>query len=123
MDIEQGLDEYERKLLLEIENRLLLFIREVAADARANHEYQDRTGDLTKSIEGDITIVSREILKAALTARRVYADYIEHESGGKFAYLRPALERKRDRFRELFGCDFVIEDRSLSAGTGKRPPH
>ena len=73
----------------------------IAAYARGNHPYTDRTSNLTKSIQpGRITETSNSI-NGEVNANMEYAKYVEERWGQRYAYLGPALLANQREFNRL----------------------
>jgi hypothetical protein len=68
-------------------------------DAQAHHPYTDRSETLTKSIHGFVDTPTEEHITGALEATAPYAAAVEHNknTGDKYAYLWPAIERAKDK--------------------------
>ncbi len=67
--------------------------KEVVNYARQNHPYTDRTTNLTQSIDQGDLLITEGRIEAEIVARQPYASFVEAASGGKFAYLWPAVAR------------------------------
>ncbi len=74
----------------------------IVNDARADHPYKDRTGNLTNSIQaGDVVIDDKEVT-AYVEARMQYASFVEFGTSRAQAYpfLTPAMLRQAANFRK-----------------------
>lgn len=74
----------------------------IVNDARADHPYKDRTGNLTNSIQpGAVNITDTEV-EAYVEARMSYATYVEFGTSRAKAYpfLTPAVLRNADKFKK-----------------------
>lgn len=76
----------------------------VAGAARADHPYQDRTGDLTTSLEGLPAMGSAldGTLQGGAAAGTEYASYVEEgtERSRPYPYLAPAAELTEPAFEQ-----------------------
>lgn len=80
--------------------------RSAAEFAKSNHPYQDRTGDLTKSIQSVPTNTG-----AYLSARMFYGSFVEFGTvkNKAYPYLRPAIDwmlKQLKNKRGLSGATF-----------------
>ncbi len=73
----------------------------LAAWAKANAPFTDRTGDLRASIAAEIESVSADLVTLVLGAGTEYATYVELGHDERFAYLRPAIEANRSAMEEI----------------------
>ncbi len=74
---------------------------DVVNDARNNHPYTDRTGNLTNSIQpGRVEVTDSEVL-AYVEARMEYASFVEFGTSRAHPYpfLTPAMLREAPTFR------------------------
>ncbi len=74
----------------------------IVNDARADHPYKDRTGNLTNSIQaGDVIIDDKEVT-VYVQARMQYASFVEFGTSRAQAYpfLTPAMLRNAANFRK-----------------------
>lgn len=83
----------------------------VAFDARAEHPYTDRTGQLTESIEAlpaHATVMGAE---GGVIASMPYASYVEARG---FEFLSPAFQRSHDRIEhEMYDALERAVDRAV----------
>lgn len=74
----------------------------VAEQARENHPYTDRTGDLTASIQAQETVRAGDTVRGGVEATTEYASYV----GRSHPYLEPAFQAQRSRIEGE--CDQVM---------------
>lgn len=95
-DLNPKLQNFEKKLRQRAEAAMVEIMALLEADAKANHAYTDRSGNLTASIKGEVVLVTQTAIVGTLSGNTDYAAFVENRFGDKYAYLRPALERNRD---------------------------
>lgn len=87
----------------------------VAANARGDHPFTNRTGDLERSIHAEPdphVALARGAVDAAVVADEDYASYVDEREG--FAFLEPAAERRaNDAARAV---DAALDDAAAAAG-------
>lgn len=74
----------------------------IVNDARSDHPYKDRTGNLTNSIQpGDVVVDDVEVT-AFVEARMEYATFVEFGTSRAHAYpfLTPAMLRQLPNFQK-----------------------
>lgn len=74
----------------------------IVNDARSDHPYKDRTGNLTNSIQpGDVVVDDVEVT-AFVEARMEYATFVEFGTSRAHAYpfLTPAMLRQLPNFKK-----------------------
>lgn len=74
----------------------------IVNDARSDHPYTDRTGNLTNSIQPGEIIVTDKDVTAYVEARMQYATFVEFGTSRAVAYpfLTPAMLRQASNFRK-----------------------
>jgi HK97 gp10 family phage protein len=89
VDITQARNYVKRKMEAYAVEYIRRAVRQAASYAKTNHPYQDRTGNLTKSIQSVPTSTG-----AYLSARMPYAHFVEWGTrhAKPYPYLRPAIE-------------------------------
>lgn len=107
--VAQALTGWEREIGEALEEVVEDHAARVAAEARADHPYTDRTGNLTASIEALPAqgSVRGGDLRATVVAGEEYASYVD---SGRFRYLLPAAERVEGELADA-------ADRALAAAT------
>lgn len=88
-DLEEAVEEAVRGAVREHAER-------VAASAKSDHPYTDRTGDLTASIRAYAPRALGTVIRSEVVADTPYADYVERRR--PFAYLGPASDRMEPYF-------------------------
>lgn len=94
-NILHNFDRYTDNLRRLLEAALTKVMLDLEAEAKANHPYQDDTGANTASIRGLVAMVRPDALVGVLSASMEYSAALELANGGKYAYLWPAIQRKR----------------------------
>lgn len=91
--VTEALDSLEHAVGDEMPRGLWQVGQDVAAEAKANHLYQNRTGDLEALTEGSQTAGSfyDDTLIVSVDAGTPYASYVDGMA--RFAFLLPAWER------------------------------
>lgn len=89
VDITQARNYVKRKMEAYAVEYVRRAVRQAAQYAKDNHPYQNRTGNLTRSIQSVPTRTG-----AYLSARMDYAPYVEFGTrrSRPYPYLRPAIE-------------------------------
>lgn len=90
----EGIEELEREAEREIDRTLVPHLVTAvkvasdagAAEARARHPYMDRTGDLTRSTEGDEPVVRGRSVEGGISADEDYASYVDRGTSRAKAY-------------------------------------
>lgn len=89
-----GIEQLERdfaRALPELEGGLWHAVdaacKEGAGEAKTQHRYEDKTGDLTKSIDGQLTHGTRQSAEGVIVAKAKYASFVEE--GTKAHVIRP----------------------------------
>ncbi len=74
----------------------------IVNDARSDHPYKDRTGNLTNSIQPGEVIITDQEVTAFVEARMQYATFVEFGTSRAQAYpfLTPAMLRQAANFRK-----------------------
>lgn len=74
----------------------------IVNDAKNDHPYKDRTGNLTNSIQPGIVQITDAEVDAYVEARMQYASFVEFGTSRAHAYpfLTPAMLRYAPQFRE-----------------------
>ena len=74
---------------------------QIVAEAKTNHPYTDRTGDLTRSIDKGRVIETRNSISAEVVATMHYASYVEEGTSrsAPYPYLLPAIEKNKGFYR------------------------
>jgi len=111
-DAGRALDALEGSVLDAIEDAVNRAGDVVAHDARADHPYQDRTGDLTASIEALPAVRTADGARGGVLAGEDYASFVEARG---FAFLAPAAERSGGRVE--LELDRALED-AVRRGSG-----
>lgn len=105
-DLDAGLARYEKRLRRKAEEAMVQIMLLLENDIKAHHPYKDRSGDLTRSIQGMVVAVTLEYIQGNLTGNTSYAKIVNERDGGKFAYLTPAFARNADKIREIIRATF-----------------
>lgn len=74
----------------------------IVNDAKSDHPYKDRTGNLTNSIQpGAVEVTDQEVI-AYVEARMAYASFVEFGTSRAHPYpfLIPAMYRQANNFRK-----------------------
>lgn len=117
-DLRRALGNGQRALERETSHLTEVYAKDVADDARANHPYTDRTGDLTSSIQA---IAGPGLYEAQVFAGTEYASYVEEGVSGRsrpYPYLGPASERAEDPARLAFYVDAVCRVVTMTINRG-----
>ncbi len=74
----------------------------IVNDAKSDHPYKDRTGNLTNSIQPGAVEISDTEVVAYVEARMAYATFVEFGTSRAAAYpfLTPAVIRQADNFKK-----------------------
>jgi methylmalonyl-CoA mutase cobalamin-binding subunit len=103
-----GLDAFETRMNEAIDDALQAAVERgadvIAYAAKADHPYQDRTGDLTGSIEALPAIRAAEGVRGGVLAGMDYAAYVD----ARMPFLDPAARRSEDRIEHEL--DQLIHD-------------
>jgi hypothetical protein len=87
--LDQAIDAIERSLGEELPHGMASAAEVVADEAKAEHPFENRTGDLEASIHAEpAPFVGLRDLEARVVASMDYASYVEDKPD--FAYLEPA---------------------------------
>lgn len=93
-----------------------------AAEAKARHKFQNRTGKLEASIHAGRTrgVATRGSLVAEVLATTKYASYVEEKvtRRGKWAYLEPAWDRTFPEFYRHVHTALTVAIRTAGWGGG-----
>lgn len=98
----RNLSRYPNELLKGVVAAVQITQARIVNDARADHPYVDRTGNLTNSImPGEVDITDDEVT-AYVEARMQYASFVEFGTSRAKAYpfLTPAMLRNAKTFRD-----------------------
>ncbi len=79
----------------------------IANDAKSDHPYKDRTGNLTNSIQpGAIEISDTEVV-AYVEARMAYASFVEFGTSraDPYPFLVPAMYRQLNNFQKAISAE------------------
>ena len=71
------------------------------AYAKANHPWQNQTGDTEASITGQIADMTDEMIVIVVSAGMDYDVFLELAHEGKWAWLWPCLVACQDRIRQI----------------------
>lgn len=74
----------------------------IVNDARADHPYKDKTGNLTNSIQPGAVVVSDYGVSAYVEARMGYATFVEFGTSRAkpYPFLVPAMLRQAEKFKQ-----------------------
>lgn len=96
-----NLDRVLERLQAGAERAVAAIVELLVEDAKSDHAYTDRTGNLTASIRGAVVEVSVNAVRMAVFAEADYAGIVETMAAGEYAFLLPAIERNRGRIVEI----------------------
>ncbi len=100
-ELVRNLSNYSKKAIEGVVRAAQISQALVVNDARSDHPYIDRTGNLTNSIQAGAVEVSDNKVEAEVQARMEYASFVEYGTSRARAYpfLVPALLRQMENFR------------------------
>lgn len=88
----ERVDRYKKNLLEAVYRLAEEWAARIAADAKANHRWTNRTGDAERGLAGRTFRLAAGAL-IVISHGVFYGIYLERRWGGKYAGLVPALER------------------------------
>ncbi len=115
-DFEARVIEQSANLAEEIGEMLVEYSKTMFNRPYTGRGFTDRTGDLRRSIRGDVSIVERAVIMK-LSASMPYAKYVETMRSGEYAFLAPALEEMIPQIQALIERKMQVE--TLYKDTGK----
>jgi len=101
-DVRAAIGKYGKNLAQEIVDITGQVQALVVNDARMNHPYTDRTGNLTQSIQPGPVEATERMVSGVIEARMQYASFVEFGTSRArpFPFLVPAMLRIIPRYRE-----------------------
>ena len=125
-EFERELARADRELSIAVRDGVKEACEQGAAEARATHVYKDRTGDLTKSIEGKLLVSTPGAALGEIRAKKYYASYVENGTAAHEIYPKTITTGgKGGRFGRAM-LRFVIGGRVIFASKVNHPgtkPH
>ena len=99
--VREAIKKYGENLVQEIVDVTGMIQTRIVDDAKINHPYRDRTGNLTQSIQIGPVAVDDKGVEGVVEARMEYASFVEFGTSRNkpYPYLVPALLRALPTFR------------------------
>lgn len=98
-------DQFERSLNLVGREQAEFTKREYGTDrAATGHGFTSRSGQLRRTITY-IVQKKQNLLICWIFAGAIYAVYVEHMSAGKYAFLLPALNERKQKIWEIIKAE------------------
>jgi HK97 gp10 family phage protein len=99
----QNLEILPEKIQHHCRNALVDILNQMVNYAKRNHPYKDRSGNLSRSIKGEINNSNNEMLSASFKAEAEYAEAVEygtHKGSAPLPFMRPTIELFKPRLEE-----------------------